>query len=124
MSDTFVMNTKAPIPDLTQPAIDLTDPCSDDFYKQVLLKYAAQNTRIYDKAFKVIPCDYVSNFEQLKEYNKQPGLNQTDKPKAKAELNKIKGYIVLYPNQFLSRQDLTPPLGTKEKLLPNKLWTW
>ena len=29
------------------PAPDLTDPCSDDFYKQVLLKYAAQNTRIY-----------------------------------------------------------------------------
>ena len=28
--------------------IDMTDPCSDDFYKLVLLKYAAQNTRIYD----------------------------------------------------------------------------
>jgi hypothetical protein len=55
------------------PAPDLTDPCSDVFYKQVLLKYAAQNTRIYDLVFKVIPCDYVSNFEQLKEYHKHAG---------------------------------------------------
>ncbi len=31
----------------TQP-IDVTDPCSDEFYKQVLLRFAAQNTRIYD----------------------------------------------------------------------------
>jgi hypothetical protein len=30
------------------PAIDVTDPCSDEFYKQALLRYAAQNTRIYD----------------------------------------------------------------------------
>lgn len=30
------------------PPIDVTDPCSDEFYKQVLLKYAAQNSRIYD----------------------------------------------------------------------------
>ena len=29
--------------------IDITDPCSDDFYKKVLLKYAAQNTKIYDQ---------------------------------------------------------------------------
>jgi phospholipase D1/2 len=28
--------------------IDITDPCSDEFYKQVLLTVAAQNTRVYD----------------------------------------------------------------------------
>jgi phospholipase D1/2 len=106
-----------------QPHLDLTDPCSDEFYKKVLLKYAAQNTKIYDTVFKCIPCDYVSNFEELKAYNKTPGLNSTDTSKARAELNKIKGFIVLYPNRFLSRQDLTPPLGTKEKLLPTRLWT-
>lgn len=99
------------------------DPCSDDFYKQVLLKQASQNTRIYDLVFKVIPCDYVSNFEQLREYQKLACLNQTDTNKAREELKKIKGYIVLYPNRFLVHQDLTPPLGTKEKLLPNSLWT-
>lgn len=28
--------------------IDMSDPCSDHFYKKIMLKYAAQNTRIYD----------------------------------------------------------------------------
>lgn len=107
----------------SKSSLSLIDPCSDEFYKQVLLKYAAQNTRIYDLVFKVLPCDYVSNFEQLKEYQKSKCLNQTDTSKANSELNKIKGFIVLYPSQFLSKQDLTPPLGTKENLLPKSLWT-
>lgn len=33
---------------ITTESIDISDPCSDEFYKQVMLKYAAQNTRIYD----------------------------------------------------------------------------
>ena len=129
LSDTVLINFKNTNQIQQTPAqlsanhLDLTDPCSDEFYKQVLLKYAAQNTRIYDLVFKVIPCDYVSTFEQLKDYNKLLGLNRTDVDKAKHELNKIKGYIVLYPNRFLRQQDLTPPLGTKEKLMPAKLWT-
>lgn len=99
------------------------DPCSDEFYKQVLLKCASQNTRIYDVVFKVIPCDYVRNFEQLRECQKTVGLIQTDVNKAREELRKVKGYLVIYPYRFLANQDLTPPLGTKEKLLPNILWT-
>jgi len=105
------------------PILDISDPCSDDFYKQTLLKYAAQNTRIYDLVFKVVPCDMVSSFDQLKEYQKQPCLSQTNLVEAQNELNKIKGYVVLYPNRFLCNEDLTPPLGTKEKLLPTILWT-
>lgn len=103
--------------------LSLVDPCSDEFYKQILLKYAAQNTKLYDLVFKVIPCDYVSNFEQLKEYQKTKCLNQTDALKAKAEISKVRGFLVIYPSQFLSKQDLTPPLGTKENLLPKSLWT-
>lgn len=102
---------------------DWLDPCTDEFYKQTVIRNASQNTRIYDTVFKVIPCDYVSNFEQLREYQKMACLSQTDQAKARDELKKIKGYIVLYPYRFLVHQDLTPPLGTKEKLLPNILWT-
>ena len=104
-------------------SVDISDPCSDEFYKQVLLRYAAQNTRIYDVVFKVIPCDYVSNFQQLKEYQKQSCLSQVNPVDARNELAKVKGYIVLYPNRFLCFEDLTPPLGTKEKLLPSVLFT-
>jgi hypothetical protein len=65
----------------------------------------------------------VNNFEQLKDYQKQTSLSQTSPNDARRELGKIKGYLVLYPSRFLYHQDLTPPLGTKEKLLPTTLWT-
>ena len=70
-----------------------------------------------------MPCDYVRNFDELKEYQKFPSLNNTDEERARNQLNKVKGYIVLYPSRFLHSQDLTPPFGTKEKLLPTVLWT-
>lgn len=103
--------------------LDISDPCSDEFYKQILLKYAKQNTKIYDKVFRVIPCDHVQNFEQLKEYQKQKCLNQQNPSEAKIELSKTKGYIVLYPKKFLCFEKLTPSIGTKENLLPTSLWT-
>jgi phospholipase D1/2 len=40
--------------------IDVSDPCSDEFYKNIMIKYAAQNTRIYD---------LVSVFKLLKLFN-------------------------------------------------------
>lgn len=73
--------------------------------------------------FKAIPCDYVSNFQQLKEYQKQSCMSQKNVTEAKLELAKIKGYIVLYPYRFLCFEDLTPQLGTKEKLMPSCLFT-
>lgn len=33
---------------MSSESIDISDPCSDHFYKKIMLKYAAQNTRIYD----------------------------------------------------------------------------
>ena len=103
--------------------LDTTDPCSDEFYKDTLLKYAKNNTKIYDKVFRVIPCDHVHNFEQLKEYQKGKYLSKTNQVEAKSELLKTKGYIVLYPKKFLCFEKLTPSIGTKEKLLPTTLWT-
>jgi phosphatidylserine/phosphatidylglycerophosphate/cardiolipin synthase-like enzyme len=103
--------------------LDLTDPCSDEFYTSVLLKYAKSNTEIYDKIFRVIPCDRVHTFEQLKEYQKVKWLNKDNQAEAKCELGQIKGFIVLYPKKFLCFEKLTPSIGTKEKLLPTTLWT-
>jgi arylamine N-acetyltransferase len=65
----------------------------------------------------------VQNFEQLREYQKLNCFNRinTDE-ETKKQLNKIKGYIVLYPKRFLCFENLTPPMGSKEKLLPTNLW--
>lgn len=43
-----ILNDSAPS-DVNGVHLDITDPCSDDFYKKVILKYASQNTKIYDK---------------------------------------------------------------------------
>ena len=112
-----------PTPNAASQSLDMTDPCSDDFYKHVILKYARHNTKLYDQVFRVIPCDHVQTFEQLKEYQKSSCLNQTNALEAKLQLAKTKGYIVLYPKKFLCFEKLTPSIGTKEKLLPMTLWT-
>lgn len=109
--------------ELPGAVVDVDDPCSDEFYKQIMLRYAAQNTKIYDIVFKVIPSDLVSNFQQLKEYQRMSCLSQTSVTEARLELSKIRGYLVLYPTRFLCFEDLLPPLGSKEKLLPSSLFT-
>ena len=95
----------------------------NSFYKKILLNQAKNNTKIYDKVFRVIPCDRVQNFEQLKEYQKVKSLSQTNQIEAKSELVLVKGFIVLYPKRFLCFEKLTPSIGTKENLLPITLWT-
>jgi hypothetical protein len=42
---------------------------------------------------------------------------------AKYQLSNIKGYIVLYPSGFLEYENLLPSLFTKERVLPNSVWT-
>ena len=71
-----------------------------------------------------MPCDYVQNFEQLREYQKTCSFNRikNDDEETRKQLNKIKGYVVLYPKSFLCFEKLTPPIGSKEKLLPINLW--
>jgi phospholipase D1/2 len=116
--------TQSPASNHSLPTtLDINDPCSEEFYKKNLLKHAKHNTKIYDKVFRVIPCDHVQNFEQLKVYQKGKCLNQQNAIEAKSELSTIKGYIVLYPKKFLCFEKLTPSIGTKENLLPTSLWT-
>ncbi len=66
----------------------------------------------------MIPCDSISTFEKLKENKRKIAMHASDTAKAREELNRIKGYIVLYPNLFLCDEDLKPPLLAKEKFLP------
>lgn len=70
----------------------------------------------------MIPCDTIKSFEKLKEHKRLISMSISNPEEAKAELLKIKGYIVLYPSRFLEFEDLTPPLLTKEKLMPTSLW--
>lgn len=36
----------------------------------------------------------------------------------------VRGYLVLYPHDFLVEEDLKPPLGSKENLISLTVFTW
>ncbi|GFS13250.1 phospholipase D1 [Elysia marginata] len=103
--------------------VDLTDVHLDSFYKDVWIKQAAINTTCYDKVFKCLPTDNVQNYAQLRQYQSTPPLAQTNPDAAMTWLQKVKGYLVLTPLQFLREENLTPKVGQKEALLPTYLWT-
>lgn len=53
--------------------LDITDPISEYFYKEVWHKTASLNTEFYEKVFHCIPTDKVETFADLKK-------NQEEKP--------------------------------------------
>nr|XP_033814665.1 phospholipase D1 isoform X3 [Geotrypetes seraphini] len=102
---------------------DIQDPISDKFFKEVWVATAARNTTIFDKIFRCLPSDEVSNLFQLKEFITKPGLATEDPAKAADELQRIRGFLVQLPFYFLSEENLLPSVGTKESIVPMETWT-
>ncbi|TMS21220.1 Phospholipase D1 [Larimichthys crocea] len=107
----------------TDTGIDLSDPISDRFYKEVWMTTAGRNATIYEKVFRCLPSSLVRNMSELEQYQSKPGLAQTDKTRAQEELRKIRGFLVQFPLDFLSEQNLMPSVGTKEAMVPTEIWT-
>uniref|UniRef100_H3CMG2 Phospholipase n=1 Tax=Tetraodon nigroviridis TaxID=99883 RepID=H3CMG2_TETNG len=107
----------------TDTSIDLTDPISDRFYKEVWMTTAGRNATIYEKVFRCLPTSLVRNMSELEQYQSSPGLAQTDQARAQEELRKIRGFLVQFPLDFLSEQNLMPSVGTKEAMVPTEIWT-
>ncbi|KAM6917938.1 phospholipase D1a isoform 2-T4 [Lycodopsis pacificus] len=107
----------------TDTSIDLSDPISDRFYKEVWMTTAGRNATIYEKVFRCLPSSLVRNMSELEQYQSKPGLAQTDLARAQEELRKIRGFLVQFPLDFLSEQNLMPSVGTKESMVPTEIWT-
>uniref|UniRef100_A0A8C8MIN8 Phospholipase n=1 Tax=Oncorhynchus tshawytscha TaxID=74940 RepID=A0A8C8MIN8_ONCTS len=103
--------------------IDVSDPISDHFYKDVWMTTAGRNATIYEKVFRCLPSSLVRNMSELESYQTNPGLAQSDPGKAQEELRRIKGFLVQFPLDFLSEQNLMPSVGTKEGMVPTEIWT-
>ncbi|XP_023231888.1 phospholipase D1-like, partial [Centruroides sculpturatus] len=86
----------------------LNDPISDFFYKQVWLKTAVTNTALYEKVFQCVPTNETTTYKELMEYTNRPRLAVTDIKLAEMLLQKIKGYLILFPLYFLSKESLKP----------------
>uniref|UniRef100_H2M855 Phospholipase n=1 Tax=Oryzias latipes TaxID=8090 RepID=H2M855_ORYLA len=107
----------------TDSSIDLVDPISDRFYKEVWMTTAGRNATIYEKVFRCLPSSLVRNMSELENYQTTPGLAQTEKARAQEELRKIRGFLVQFPLDFLSEHNLMPSVGTKESMVPTEIWT-
>ncbi|XP_060919956.1 phospholipase D1 [Labrus mixtus] len=107
----------------TDPSIDVSDPISDHFYKEVWMATCARNATIYQKVFRSLPSSDVRNIFELEGFLAKPGLDKEDPNKAKEELKKIRGFLVQFPLQFLCEQNLLPPMGSKEAMVPMEVWT-
>ncbi|KAJ8003765.1 hypothetical protein DPEC_G00151740 [Dallia pectoralis] len=103
--------------------IDVLDPVSDRFFKEVWVTTAARNATIYEKVFRCLPSSLVRNMAELESYPTTPGLALSDLEKAREELKRIRGFLVQFPLDFLSEQNLMPSVGTKEGIVPTEIWT-
>ncbi|KAH0624158.1 hypothetical protein JD844_007600 [Phrynosoma platyrhinos] len=102
---------------------DIQDPVSDKFFKEVWVSTAARNATIFDKVFRCLPSDQVTNLAQLREFITIPKLACENPTKAAEELKKIRGFLVQFPFRFLDEENLLPSVGTKESMVPMETWT-
>ncbi|XP_076868310.1 phospholipase D1 isoform X2 [Brachyhypopomus gauderio] len=107
----------------TDPSIDVTDPISDHFYKEVWLTTGSRNASIYQKVFRCLPSSDVRTILELESYLAKMGLDREDPARAQEELKKVRGFLVHFPLYFLSEQNLLPPIGSKEAMVPMEVWT-
>ncbi|CAG8763871.1 7912_t:CDS:2, partial [Acaulospora colombiana] len=88
------------------------DPVSNKFYHDHWLRIANVNTDVFRNVFHCIPDDSVTNWDEYKmfipNHSKIPVGHICEEArenysKAKAELSKIKGHLVLFPLEFMNR---------------------
>ncbi|KAL5010636.1 hypothetical protein ScPMuIL_012941 [Solemya velum] len=107
----------------TDTSVDLSDPVCDNFYKNVWIQQAGINTTIFEKVFHCVPTDLARSFDELEDYQATPALVETNPMKAREELSKVKGYVVLMPLHFLEQESNILPAMKAEMLLPTITWT-
>lgn len=75
------------------------------------------------QVFRCLPSSDVRMILELEGYLSKAGLDKEDPLKAQEELKKIRGFLVQFPLYFLSEQNLLPPIGSKEAMVPMEVWT-
>ncbi|KAM8822743.1 phospholipase D1 isoform 1-T2 [Spinachia spinachia] len=104
-------------------SIDVSDPVSDHFYKEIWMSTCARNAAIYQKVFRSLPSSDVRSILELEGFLAEPGLDKEDPDRAREELQRVRGFLVQFPLQFLCEQNLLPPIGSKEAMVPMEVWT-
>ncbi|XP_034255321.1 phospholipase D1 isoform X2 [Thrips palmi] len=103
--------------------VNISDPASDFFYREVWLQTAVENTAIYEEVFHCIPSNQANSFASLKKYQEEIPLSHSDPVAAMKKLEGIKGHLVKLPLEFLANEVLTPNPSTVTGMMPTSLWT-
>uniref|UniRef100_A0AAZ3NPW9 Phospholipase n=1 Tax=Oncorhynchus tshawytscha TaxID=74940 RepID=A0AAZ3NPW9_ONCTS len=104
-------------------ALALRLECFRTILGEIWMTTCARNATIYQKVFRCLPSSDVRNILELEGYLAKPGLEREDSARAHEELKKIRGFLVQFPLDFLSEQNLLPPIGSKESMVPMEVWT-
>ena len=96
---------------------------SETFFFFLVVKLTNSYVCFWLQVFRCLPSSLVRNMAELEQYQSKPGLAQTDLARAQEELRKIRGFLVQFPLDFLSEQNLMPSVGTKEAMVPTEIWT-
>lgn len=78
---------------------------------------------IHLQVFRCLPSSDVRSTLELEGYLAKQGLDKEDPVRSREELTKIRGFLVQFPLQFLCEQNLLPPIGSKEAMVPMEVWT-
>ncbi|KAM4693728.1 phospholipase D1 isoform 1-T2 [Discoglossus pictus] len=108
---------------LNDLSVNIQDPVSDKFFKEVWVATSARNTTIFDKVFRCLPSDEIHTLVNLRDFLAKPGLATQDRVKAQEELQRIRGFLVQFPFLFMAGENLLPSVGTKESIVPMETWT-
>lgn len=103
--------------------VNINDPASDYFYREIWMLTAAENTAIYEEVFHCIPSDQANSFASLKKYQEEMPLCHSDLTAATKKLEGIKGHLVKLPLEFLANETLTPNPSSVTGMMPTSLWT-
>ena len=74
------------------------------------------------QVFRCLPTDSVRDFTALNAFKRASKLAEDDIDRAREELKRIQGHLVLMPLLFLDEVNLLPPVGTKEGMVPTSVW--
>lgn len=90
------------------------DPLSDQFYYQIWLKRATDNTHIYRQLFRCVPDDTIHTYEQHRKFIPDPTLVKVghvadpylSEQEIVQQLDGIQGHLVLFPKDYLKDENL------------------
>ncbi|PAV60056.1 hypothetical protein WR25_19542 [Diploscapter pachys] len=99
------------------------DPVEDAFFIDIWQATAKSNTKIFEDVFRAYPTDHVETFEEYKKWKSQMPLAEYSPQQAEEKLRDLRGVLVEFPMNFLSKAVLTPNLFSKEGLVSMSLFT-